>query len=248
MLTLTVDVRADYNEGKSPKMIAPSYNLCSCPVADLTTLFHSHHSYGSVSETCNVCAFAVFEDDKIVAGFVWKTLAFNAARTVCPEAHYGVLALSRMVAVPKDERRLNHISKPLRRQMNMLIDRTRWPVLVTYSDQGEGHTGHVYKCSGWERTDSNLTQNVEDDEGKRITINSAGRNGMNKVAHSVKQRWEHWVCNKGQADSWIKAHGWRRSMKGFGKYTYTRDPITDYEIKVSKQIASKGVAEFLKVA
>jgi hypothetical protein len=35
--------------------------------------------------------------------------------------------------------------------MNVLIDRTRWPVLVTYSDIGQGHTGHVYKCSGWEK-------------------------------------------------------------------------------------------------
>jgi tRNA U34 5-carboxymethylaminomethyl modifying GTPase MnmE/TrmE len=55
-------------------------------------------------------------------------------------------------ALPREERRLRHISKPLKRQMRDLIDRTRWPVLVTYSDEGQGHLGHVYKCSGWQKT------------------------------------------------------------------------------------------------
>lgn len=34
------------------------------------------------------------------------------------------------------------VSKPLRRQMRVEIDRGRWPVLITYSDEGQGHTGH----------------------------------------------------------------------------------------------------------
>jgi hypothetical protein len=32
-----------------------------------------------------------------------------------------------------------------------LIDRTRWPVLLTYADSGQGHTGAIYLAAGWTR-------------------------------------------------------------------------------------------------
>jgi len=79
----------------------------------------------------------------VVAAYAWQPPPPGASRAVCPEAPEGVLALSRMVAVPRDERRLQHVSTPLRRQMRVLIDRGRWPVLVTYSDEGQGHTGNA---------------------------------------------------------------------------------------------------------
>ena len=30
-----------------------------------------------------------------------------------------------------------------------LIDRSRWPVLVTYADTRLGHTGAIYKATNW---------------------------------------------------------------------------------------------------
>lgn len=117
-----------------------------------------------------------------------------------------------MVAVPRDERALNHISKPLRRQMRALIDRTRWPVLVTYSDEGQGHTGHVYLCSGWEKTSRATRPYFEDAAGRRCSSYSNGVHGRRELIRAgttTIQRWEHWACPRGEALRWMTDHGWR---------------------------------------
>lgn len=98
--------------------------------------------------------------------------------------------------MPKDERRLKHISKPLKYQMRRLIDRTRWPVLVTYSDESVGHTGHVYKCSGWQPTMRNKASTLTTTDGRRVSRYSNGKQADHPTAvagHAWIQRWEHWV-------------------------------------------------------
>lgn len=148
-----------------------------------------------------------------MAAYAWQPPAPGAARSVCPEAPHGVLALSRMVAVPREERRLQHVSKPLRLQMRRLIDRTRWPVLVTYSDEGLGHTGHVYKCSGWQPTERRERPTFLDAEGRRVSSYSDGRHnteGLTPGEPTWIQRWEHWACPRHRALAWMMAHGWRR--------------------------------------
>jgi len=30
-----------------------------------------------------------------------------------------------------------------------MIDRIRWPCLVTYADEWQGHTGSIYKAANW---------------------------------------------------------------------------------------------------
>ena len=175
-------------------------------------LFEAHHGYKSLGQLA-VYLFAVFEGERPVAAFSWQPPPPGAAKSVCPEATAGVLALSRMVAVPHAERELRHISKPLRVQMRREIDRERWPVLVTYSDSSLGHTGHVYKCSGWEKTIASPAQIFEDAEGRRASPYSAGKmngRGLRRVGTSTIQRWEHWACERGAADRWMHEHGWAR--------------------------------------
>jgi hypothetical protein len=178
-------------------------------VADLCARFHSYGSAGKIS----VYNFAVMEDGKPVAAFSWQPPPPGAASSVCPEAPQGVLALSRMVAVPKNERRLRHISKPLRHQMLKLIDRTRWPVLTTYSDEGQGHTGHVYKCSGWHPTIRAERIFYIDSNGKRASISTSDKHnarGLRPGGTTTLQRWEHWACGRGGAAEWMSGHGWKK--------------------------------------
>jgi hypothetical protein len=119
-----------------------------------------------------------------------------------------------MVAVPKGARAMKHVSKPLKLQMKRLIDRTRWPVLVTYSDEGEGHTGYVYQCSGWEKTSRAEVKTYVDTEGRRCSPYSNGeyakRQGVTRAGTTWIQRWEHWVCERGYAGAWLETHGWNR--------------------------------------
>lgn len=179
-------------------------------------LCEAHHGYRSAGGVA-VEAFAVFEDGRAVAGYAWQPPPPGAAASVCPEEPSAVLALSRMVAVPKAERALRHVSKPPRVQMKSLIDRTRWPVLVTYSDEGQGHTGYVYKCSGWTPTTRRAVRVLVDSLGARASRYSDGRTGSRALVPqgtTVIQRWEHWVCERGQAGVWMARHGWRRVPTG----------------------------------
>lgn len=179
-------------------------------LADLRGLFLAHHAYKSVSSTATY-SFGVYEGTKLVAAYAWQPPAYGAALSVAPLCTSGVLALSRMVAVPKLERRLKHISKPLMWQMKYGIDRTRWPVLITYSDEGLGHTGYVYKCSGWTPTERRKAKQYVNSDGARTSVYSSGRistTGLTKVGVAWLQRWEHWVCSPETSATWLESHGW----------------------------------------
>jgi len=209
----------------------PKYDLRTATRDEVVTLFEEHHGYKSLSASLTYC-FAVFEDGKPVAAYAWQPPPPGAAKSVCPEAPQGVLSLSRMVAVDKKDRRLKHIGKPLRRQMNHAIDRTRWPVLVTYSDEGQGHNGFVYRCSGWTPTVRNKRPVNENAEGARCSSYSNGKHGkraLTRVGFTWIQRWESRICANGEALAWMTAHGWmrievpgKRWANGKQAHTYVR--------------------------
>lgn len=189
-----------------------TFDLRSVSITAVAQLCAKFHGYGGASST-KTYAFGVFEDEKMIAAYAWQPPPPGAAANICPEAPHAVLALSRMVAVPKEARRLRHVSKPLRQQMRRLIDRTRWPVLVTYSDRGQGHTGHVYKCSGWERTRLERVSFFVDEAGKRSSRYANGKTGGRELTfggHTEIDRWEHWACPRGGAAKWLERHGWTR--------------------------------------
>jgi hypothetical protein len=188
-----------------------SFTLAPIYLDDARELCVRYHGYASAGGVA-VYAFGVHEGGRLVAAYAWQPPPPGAASSVCPEAPYGVLALSRMVAVPKAERALKHVSKPLKYQMKRLIDRTRWPVLVTYSDEGEGHNGFVYQCSGWEKTNRAEVKVFEKD-GKRASAYSNGGFGKRELDAAGKtwvQRWENWVCPRGEAKKWMMEGGWER--------------------------------------
>lgn len=212
-----------------------SYDMRRCDLATVAELVTAFHGYGSMGRSITY-AFAVYESGRPVAVYAWQPPPPGAARAVCPECPAGVLALSRMAAVPRDARQLRHVSVPLRAQMRQEIDRGRWPVLLTYSDEGQGHTGHVYKCSGWEKTVSSIRPYFTDEAGNRASSYSNGRHGTRKLTRSgttVIQRWEHWACDRGAAAVHMEAAGWCREpvpghvwKSGNQAYTWVKtDPV-----------------------
>ncbi len=181
-------------------------------IESVRNLCELYHGYGSAGGTATY-AYGVFEGGQIIAAYAWQPPPPGASKSVCPEAPEGVLALSRMIAVPKSERKLKHVSKPLMIQMKKLIDRTRYPVLVTYSDEGQGHTGYVYKCSGWEKTSKRISKFYATQDGVRISIyQNGGRRDVSYLQSgtTVIQRWEHWICPKGSAKNWMISKGWEK--------------------------------------
>jgi hypothetical protein len=205
-------------------MRGPSYDLRPCTIGEVKALCALYHGYGGAGNMATY-AFGVYESagvlltpsgplplhDRLVAAYSWQPPAPGAAKSVCPTCPEGVLMLSRMVAVPRNQRILNHVSRPLRRQMRDLIDRTRWPVLLTYSDEGEGHTGHVYKCSGWQETTRAKRPTYENAQGVRVSTYREGHHdatGLTRVGSTWIQRWERKICDDPAA--WMRDHGWRR--------------------------------------
>jgi hypothetical protein len=76
----------------------------------------------------------------------WIPPTRTAAKATYPENWQGVLALSRLVIVPDVPS--NACSFLLSNSMR-LIDRSRWPCLVTYADEWRGHTGAIYRATNW---------------------------------------------------------------------------------------------------
>lgn len=183
-------------------------------LGDVSHLFVRCHAYGSSGKVAKY-VFAVYEDEQPIAAFAWQPPPFGAAASVCPEAPQGVLSLSRMVAVPKEERRMKKISRAIRRQRDDLIDRTRWPVLITYSDEGLEHTGACYRYSGFRPTSRRVSPQYVDDRGNRTSRYSNGSTsiaGLTKIGDAIIQRWEHWanVVPYRDVAEYMAAHGWRR--------------------------------------
>lgn len=77
---------------------------------------------------------------------LWIPPTKTAGQAIAGDDWQGVLSLSRFVIVP--EVPTNGASFLLGRSMRQ-IDRKRWPVLVTYADTNQGHTGVIYKATNW---------------------------------------------------------------------------------------------------
>lgn len=76
----------------------------------------------------------------------WIPPTKSAALATYPTNWRGVLCLSRLVIIPGMP--TNSASFLLGRSMRM-IDRERWPCLVTYADSWQGHTGGIYFATNW---------------------------------------------------------------------------------------------------
>ena len=180
------------------------------PLSMVKPLYERFHGYAGVGNTATY-SHAVVEDERIVASFLWQPPppGLSKALSAAPGGA-GVLALSRMVAVPQDERNLRHISKALKRLMWSYVDRFRWPVLVTFSDASLGHTGHVYKCSGWQE-DGTVRRPYFVVDGVRVSSYSSGQHVRGTPAgHTTLTRWVHRLFPMGGELAWMQDNGWER--------------------------------------
>lgn len=197
--------------------------------ADIHPLFEAHHAYRSVGKTATYF-FAVYEDGRPVAAFAWMPASYGAAAKIAPECPQAVLSLARMVAIPKEQRKLKNIAEALRWQAVYLIDRTRWPILVSWADAGAGHDGGVYRYAGWKETGRSRQPIGRDSEGRRRSINSNGKRSptVARVGYTNLIRFEHRLCPEGDADGWLARHGWqriptgRKQRNGRPQYTYAK--------------------------
>jgi len=77
----------------------------------------------------------------------WIPPTKSAANATWPDDWKRVLCLTRLAIAPEVPG--NAASFLLGKSMK-LIDRKRWPCLVTYADEMQGHTGAIYRATNWE--------------------------------------------------------------------------------------------------
>jgi hypothetical protein len=77
----------------------------------------------------------------------WKNVSRPAGLATYPENWNGVLGLTRLVVVPGVPK---NAASFLLAHSRRMIDRKRWPCLVTWADTAEGHTGAIYRADNWE--------------------------------------------------------------------------------------------------
>lgn len=97
---------------------------------------------------------------------IWMTPTPGAAKTVA-EDWRGVLVLTRFVIEP--DMPTNTASFLLGASIRMIRKDARFHTLLTYADEGQGHTGAIYRATNW--TYLGLTNGSDvwvDSEGKMI--------------------------------------------------------------------------------
>ena len=102
----------------------------------------------------------------------WIPPTRSAAEALVGEAWEGVLALSRLVIEPGVP--ANACSFLLSKSTRM-IDRRRWPVLVTYADSWRGHTGAIYRACGWEFDGETSPEAVYTLNGRMLARKAGGK-------------------------------------------------------------------------
>ena len=129
---------------------------------------------------------------------LWLPPPPPAARAVGGDDWRGVLALSRLVVAPEIPQ--NGASFLLGASMR-LIDRSRWPVLLTYADQRLGHTGAIYRATNW--TDHGLVpagdvwigsdgvQRGRKRGGRNLSAAEMRASGFERAPKAAKRRFVH---------------------------------------------------------
>ena len=96
----------------------------------------------------------------------WLPPTKPAAMNTFAENWRGVLSLTRLVIVPDVPK--NACSFLLSRSMK-LLDRDRWPCLVTYADPWQGHTGTIYKATNWQLAGRSKPEYIYVKDGRMLS-------------------------------------------------------------------------------
>lgn len=114
-------------------------------------LVQRYHYAGGGSNTATILhglfREGEFWDNRCKGVAWWIPPTKSAALATYPDNWEGVLSLSRLVVTPDAPK--NAASFLIAHSMRM-IDRERWPCLVTYADDWQGHGGAIYKAANWD--------------------------------------------------------------------------------------------------
>lgn len=142
-MTAITPIEASYED----RLRKTDWYVATCSLQQAQALVAAHHyaGGGANTATCRHGLYRVGSDEPVGVAW-WIPPTKSAALATYPERWTGVLALSRLVIAPGVPK--NAATFLLSRSVK-LIDRAKWPCLVTYADEWRGHSGGIYKAAGW---------------------------------------------------------------------------------------------------
>lgn len=166
----------------SDRLKAKEWKVRPTSIPTALRLVEAHHYAHGASNTATYLhglypANAFWERECLGVAW-WIPPTKSSALATYPPNWQGVLSLSRLVIAPGAPK--NACTFLLARSMKR-IDRTRWPCLVTYADEWQGHTGTIYRAANW--TDAGMTQ-------PEATFVVAGRMVSRKAGPKTRTRKE----------------------------------------------------------
>lgn len=114
------------------------------PTLGRELITHYHYARGA-SRVCVACYGLFHKEFDVCYGITWWLPPTRRAAEATYDDPVRVLSLSRMVLLPSAPK--NAASFLLSKSVSLLD--SRWKCLVTYADTWQGHTGDVYRSSGW---------------------------------------------------------------------------------------------------
>lgn len=135
--------------GSTPTVLLYRSRWRVSPVSLSTTremVVKHHYSRGGSNTAVYTFGVVPIAGGDSVAVSWWIPPTKTCGGSVWPRAPQSVLALSRLVCTPSAPKNTPSF---LLAHSQRQIDRTRWPVLITFADKWQGHTGAIYKAAGW---------------------------------------------------------------------------------------------------
>lgn len=112
-----------------------------------------HYSGGAANTSVHAHGLFRAADRVMVGAALWMPPTAAAAKALAlrhlgtRDRHREVLVLSRCALIPGQPQ--NATGMLLARSERLVRADARWSLLVTYADGGEGHTGTIYRATGW---------------------------------------------------------------------------------------------------
>lgn len=101
----------------------------------------------------------------------WIPPTKGAGQALAGDEWTGVLALSRLAVDPEMP---GNAATYLMAASTRLLDRKRWPHLVTYADSWRGHSGAIYKATGWRDAGDTKPEAVYTLNGRMVARKAGG--------------------------------------------------------------------------
>jgi hypothetical protein len=178
------------------------WDVRPCTQSEAVDLIERVHYAGGAPNTSVARHALIRRDnpDKIRGVALWLPPTRAAAVTVSDDPRR-VLALSRFVL--DDDVPRNGESFLLGRSMRRL-DRSTWSTLLTYADTRHGHTGTIYRATGWEYVglvpgardawvDAAGVQRGKKRGGRNLTADEMRALGFRRLPASPKHKYVHRV-------------------------------------------------------